>query len=318
MMSGRFGPFIGLGTVLLLLVVYELATQPTFATAANLTSISRGGAATLILVAGMSLVLLTGGVDLSIGSSVALSGVFYAKLATGGVNPWLAVLLTLVFGGAVGFLINGVLIGYAKLSFFVVTLATLSTFRGIVYLWDSLTAIDMSSDKPTSTIGNEAVLSGHVPVGFLLAIALVVVLYLVLRYTVFGRSIYAVGGNEEAAELSGIRTPFVLAAVYGIMGFCAALAAIVTIGYTTTADPNMGAGIELPVISAALLGGLALSGGAGSIWGGVLGMVFLAVLNNALSLAGASESWQLVVTGVILVIAVYLDGLRRRAGRVAR
>lgn len=315
LLGSQIGPFVGVGGVLLLLILFELATEPTFSSSANLTNILRGAAIPLVLAAASALVLLTAGVDLSIGSTLAIMGVLYAKLVTSAdVDPFPALIVTLLVGGFIGFVVNGVLIGYLRLSFFVVTLATLSLYRGLTYLWTRSTAIDMSADPISAKLGNDTVLGGHVPFGFLVALAVVIGLYLVLRYTTFGRSIYAVGGNPEAAELSGVRTKLVVASVYGISGLCAALGAVMTIGYSTIADPNMGLNVELQVISAALLGGLALSGGVGSIWGAVLGVFFLQVLANALALAGASENWRLVVTGVILVLAVYLDRLRTRMG----
>ncbi len=148
----------------------------------------------------------------------------------------------------------------------------------------------------------------------IVAIGAVVVLWAVLRYTTFGRSIYAVGGNREAAELSGVRAGWVIAAVYGIVALSAAVAGIMMIGRQTLADPNAGNGIELTVASGILLGGVALYGGVGSVWGAALGTVFLAVLANTLALRGLGANWQLVVTGAILLVAVYLDRVRQRIG----
>jgi ribose/xylose/arabinose/galactoside ABC-type transport system permease subunit len=318
LLGSRFGPFIGVGAVLLLLCAYMAVTEPVFTSGDNLTNILRSLAIPLVLAGAMALVLLTGGVDLSMGATLALTGTLYAKLVTGGAPAGLAFVACLAFGAALGFLINGILIGRLDMSFFVVTLGTLSAFRGLTFLWTDNRTIDMYSDRLSQTVGNDTVLGGRVPVGILIALAVVVALYLVLRSTRFGRSVYAVGGNREAAELSGVRSGWVIAAVYGIAGLCAALAAVMTIGRSTIADPNMGTNIELQVAAAALLGGVALSGGVGSIWGAVLGVVFFQVLSNALSLVGAPQSWQLIVTGAILVIAIYLDRMRARADRSAQ
>ena len=317
LLGSRFGPFIGVGSVLLALVVYEVLTEPAFSSAANLTSLGRAAAVPLVLTAAMALVLLTGGVDLSIGSTLALSGIVYAQLVTGGMTPTLALLATLAFGAALGFAVNGVLIGRLNMSFFVITIGTLSLYRGLVYLWTDTNTIDMYGDGVSAWLGNDAVFGGHVPIGLLVAFGVVLALYGTLRFTTFGRSVYAVGGNREAAELSGVRSGWVIASVYGISGLCAAVGSIMAIGRTTIADPNMGTNVELQAAAAALLGGVALSGGLGSIWGAVLGAGFLLVLSNALALAGASASWQLIVTGVILVVAVFLDRLRARANSAA-
>lgn len=316
-LASRLGPFVGVGSVLALLVVFELLTNPTFSSAANLTSLGRAAAVPLVLTAAMAIVLLTGGVDLSIGSTLALSGIVYAQLVTGGVAPPLALIATLAFGAAVGFGVNGIMIGRLSMSFFVITIGTLSLYRGLVFLWTDTNTIDMYGDDVSAWLGNEAVFGGHVPIGLLIALGVVLGLYGVLRFTTFGRSVYAVGGNREAAELSGVRSGWVIACVYGISGLCAALGAVMTIGRTTIADPNMGTNVELQAAAAALLGGVALSGGVGSIWGALLGAGFLLVLSNALALAGASASWQLIVTGVILVVAVFLDRLRARANSAA-
>lgn len=307
-------PYVGLATVLAVLILFQLATEPTFSSWSNLTNLMRSMAVPLLLAAAGTLVLLTAGVDLSIGALLGLSGILYAKLASGGLSPLPALLLTLAAGGAIAFFVNGYLIGRVGMSFFVVTLGTGSILRGAAYLWSDNTAIDMSRNSLAATLGNTAIIGDKIPVGILVAFGIAVLLWAILRYTVYGRSIYAVGGNREAAELSGVPSGWVIASVYGIVGLCAVLAGIMMIGRQTIADPNAGVGIELTVASAILLGGVALQGGVGSIWGAVLGTVFLSVLANALALHGLSSNWQLVVTGAILLLAVYLDRLRQRIG----
>jgi ribose/xylose/arabinose/galactoside ABC-type transport system permease subunit len=316
--GSRFGPFIGVGAVLILLCAYMAATEPVFSSGDNLTNLMRSMAVPLVLAGAMALVLLTGGVDLSMGATLALTGTLYAKLVTDGAPAGLALIACIAFGAALGFCVNGILIGRLDMSFFVVTLGTLSAYRGLTFLWTDSTTIDMFGDSLSQRVGDSTVLGDRIPFGILIALGVVVLLYLVLRFTNFGRAIYAVGGNKEAAELSGVRSGWVIAAVYGISGACAALAAVMTIGRSTIADPNMGTNIELQVAAAALLGGVALSGGVGSIWGAVLGVVFFQVLSNSLSLIGAPQSWQLIVTGVILVVAIYLDRVRSRVNRATQ
>lgn len=307
-------PHVGLGLVLLALVVFNLATEPTFSSWSNLTNLMRSLSVPLLLAAAGTLVLLTAGVDLSMGAVLGIAGILYAKLVTDGIDPALALLVTGAAGATIGFAVNGLLIGRVGMSFFVVTLGVASLLRGLGFLWSENTAIDMADDTLSATLGNTAILGDKIPVSMIVAAAVVLLLWLVLRYTTFGRSVYAVGGNREAAELSGVRSDWVIAGVYGIVGLCAAIAGIMMIGRQTLADPNAGNGIELTVASGILLGGVALYGGVGSIWGAVLGTIFLAVLANTLALRGISSNWQLVVTGAILVLAVYLDRVRQRIG----
>jgi ribose/xylose/arabinose/galactoside ABC-type transport system permease subunit len=307
-------PYIGIAVVLLAVVIVNLLSEPTFSSWSNMTNLMRSMAVPLLLAAAGTLVLLTAGVDLSIGSTLGLAGILYAKLVTGGMPAWPALVITVLAGGAVGFLLNGMLIGRVGMSFFVVTLGAGSLLRGVSFLWSSNTAIDMSNDRLSQTLGNTAIFGDRVPVSMIIAAGAVVVLWTVLRYTTFGRSVYAVGGNREAAELSGVPSGWVIASVYGIVALCAAIAGIMMIGRQTLADPNAGNGIELTVASGILLGGVALYGGVGSVWGAALGTVFLAVLANSLALRGLSANWQLVVTGAILIVAVYLDRVRQRIG----
>jgi ribose/xylose/arabinose/galactoside ABC-type transport system permease subunit len=309
--QSRFGPYLGLLIVLIALIVYVSLTEDAFLSQANITNILRTSAIPLVLAGGMTLVLFTAGVDLSVGATLALCGVFYAQMSVDRDIPGvLALLLTLVVGAGLG-LFNGFLIGKVQMSFFVVTLGTLSLYRGIAFLWRD-ESVDMFTKELPAFLGNDALFGDTVPIGFLVAIGLYLFLAVVLRYTSFGRSVYAVGGNREAAELSGIRAGRVVALVYVISGMCAALGSVMLIGRTTISVATAGTGIELNVAAAVLLGGAALSGGVGSIWGTLLGVMFLQVLSNALDLAGVSGFWQQIVTGAILITAIYLDSVRSR------
>ena len=303
------GPYLGVGGALVVLIIALSIGQEAFLTVDNMTNVMRTAAVPLVLASGMTLVLLTAGVDLSMGSVLAISGILYATITTSGISGEFALLAAVGLGGAIGFFINGMLIGRLGMSFFVVTLGTLALFRGLTFLWTE-TNIDQYGDRVSGTLGDKVVLGGFVPIAFLVGIAVVLGIWLMLRFTSYGRSIYAVGGNAEAAELSGIRSGWVVAGVYGISGMLAGLAAVLTIGRTTTAAPTAATGIELQVAAAALLGGVALSGGVGSIWGTVLGVAFLEILNNGLSLQGLSAFWQQVFTGLVLLAAIILDYLR--------
>lgn len=312
--ASSIAPNLVLLAALGVLIVVNLITQPTFGSWLNITNLMRSTATPLLIAAAGTLVLLTAGVDLSVGATLGFSGVFYAQLVTSGVPTWPALLLTLLAGGAIGLLINGFLIGRVGMSFFVVTLGAGSFLRGVTFVWSGNRSIGMADDELSATLGNTAIFGGRIPVAFLVALGAVAVLWLVLRYTTFGRSVYAVGGNREAAELSGVRTGWTIGLVYGIVAVSAALAGVMMIGRQTLADPNAGTGIELTVASGILLGGVALAGGVGSVWGAALGVTFLALLANTLALRGVSANWQLVVTGAILIIAVYFDRVRQRLG----
>jgi ribose transport system permease protein len=308
---GQLGPFVGVSTVLAALLLTMAFTEPGYYNAANLGNITRTLAVPLLLAGGQTFALLIGNVDLSVGSLVALNALVYTKLYYAGVPAELAVLLCIGCAGAIGFFVNGMLIGRLSMSFFVVTLGGLSLYRGIVFLWDQST-IDMYNDRTSELFGDRAVLGQRIGVGFLLVVGVILILYGVLRYTTFGRQVYAVGGNREAADLAGVPSSWVIAGVYGVIGLCVGLAAVMTVGRSASFDPSTGQGLELQSAAAVLLGGVALSGGVGSIWGVVLAATLLTCLSNALSFIGAQASWQLVLTGGILILAVYLDSLRTR------
>lgn len=253
---------------------------------------------------GNTFVLLTGGFDLSVGSQLSLAGVVLAGLIGAGVDPVSAILLTLlcllVLGGAT----NGLLIGKAKLSFFVVTLATLSILRGAVYVYTE-GATERVEAGPVAWMGTGEVAGIGVPI--ILMVVVLLASLAVLHWTRFGRAVYAVGGNVEAARLSGINVGAVLVTVYAISGLLAALAGVIQVGRLGAAAPVAGGGIELVAAATVLLGGTSFSGGIGGVGGTTVGVLFIAVLQNGLGLMGVSAYWQDVVTGIILVAAIALD-----------
>jgi len=304
----------GLLLVLIVLCGVMSIMTPNFATGLNATNLMRGAAVTIVLSVGMTLVLLTAGIDLSIGAILAAGGVVYFDLGMLGAPGPLALLGALGAGVVLGSF-NGYLIGRVGMSFFVVTLGTASLYRGAVLLWTDNQTKDAYGDGFARSIG-DSILVGIVPTPFVIAIAVLLIAAIALRYTIWGRSVYATGGNREAAEFSGIDTGWIIMSVYAVSGLCAALAGVMVIGRSTIVLPSAGMGIELQVAAAVLLGGAALSGGAGSVWGTLLGVVFLEVLRNVLNFAGVSSFWQLLLTGAILLCAVFLDRIRekRRSG----
>jgi ribose transport system permease protein len=214
-----------------------------------------------------------------------------------------------------GAVVNGGLIGRFRLSFFVVTLASMTGLTGAVNLWSGTQSFTVNSPVALD-IGVNAILGVPAPI-WIMIIAFGLSLWL-QRWTYFGRDVYAVGGSLKAARLSGVRTTRTLITVYGISAFCAAIAGIITVGRIGVAAPNVDANLPLQAIAAVLLGGTSLVGGSGGVGGTVLGVIFLGMLQNGLSIAGVPSFWQQVVTGIILVLAVLGDHLGIIGDRLRR
>ncbi len=300
----RFRPVLLL--VVAMFVLFSL-TQDAFATRQNLENLLADSSILWIVSIGMTFVLLTGGFDLSVGATAALVGIFMAKVLDLGVPGGVVLLLMIVFGAAIGAVLNGIPVGRLGLSVFVVTLATMITLTGVVNLWSATKSFYVTAPV-ASTIGVDDVLGLPTPVWIMLGVFLAG-LYLQTR-TYFGRDIYAIGGSPTAARLAGIHVPRTLILVYALAGACAALAGAIGVGRVGAATPTVDSTLALQAIAAVLLGGTALTGGAGGVGGTVLGVLFIAILQNGLSLAGVASDWQNVVTGVILLLAVMGDRIR--------
>jgi len=224
--------------------------------------------------------------------------------------------LTLVAGGALGALVNGVLIGRVGLSFFVVTLGTLSLYQGIVNIW-SKTQTTYITSPLIDWFGFGHVLG--IPAPIMIMIMVYAIAFVVLRWTYFGRDVYAVGGNIEAARLSGINVSRTLICVYGITGLAAALGGIIQAGRLGAASPLVGSSIPLDAAAAVLLGGTSFVGGVGGVTGTAVGVLFIGTLQNGLAISGVSSFYQQVVTGAILIVAVTIDRMQQNpSGRFRR
>ncbi|MCW3007933.1 MAG: hypothetical protein JWP17_2559 [Solirubrobacterales bacterium] len=297
--------------LVLLLVVAMFAafaiTQPEFATATNLKNLLADSSILWIVGMGMTFVLLTGGFDLSVGATSALTGIFVAKVLATGMPGGVALLLAVLFGALIGGLLNGFAVGRLGLSVFVVTLATMTALTGIVNLWAGTDSFLVTAPI-VSQLGVDELLGLPTPI-WVMAAVFVVALYVQSR-TYFGRDVFAIGGSATAARLAGIRVPRTLMLVYAFVGACAALAGVIAVGRVGAATPTVDATLALQAIAAVLLGGTALTGGAGGVTGTAFGVLFIGILQNGLGLAGVSSDWQNVVTGVILVLAVMGDRLR--------
>ncbi len=286
----------------------NLATQSQFATWGNFLNILETNAALLVVSVGMTFVMLAGGFDLSLGGLLALSGIVLAKLINEGVPTPLAVVIVVVFALVAGLLCNGFLIAFVGLSFFVVTIGTGLMFRAAGLIGTDGSTQGLYENSFLQSLGSGSVL--RIPWIVLVAFAVLLLGGVVTRYSGFGRMIYAVGGNPEAARLAGINVPAVKMAAYGLAGALAGLAGVMTTGRLASASPDVGIGIELTAGAAVLIGGTSFLGGSGGMLGTLFGVLFLGVLSNSLTLAGISAFWQGLVSGAVLILAVLIDRLR--------
>lgn len=300
--------------LLLGIVAYFAAVEGgKFLSSANIENLFASVSILWIVSMGMTFAVLTGGIDLSVGAVVAFSGLVLSKLFNGvGVPALLAVVLTVVIGVLIGAAVNGTLIGRFGLSFFVVTLGTASLYQGIVSIWSGTKTTYIDSSL-VDGIGFGSALGISTPIWIMLAVFAVA--FAVLRWTYFGRDVYAVGGNVDAARLSGINVTRTIVAVYAIVGGCAALAGVIEAGRLGASSPIVGADIPLAAAAGVLLGGTSFVGGIGGVTGTAVGVLFIGTLQNGLAIRGISSFWQQVVTGAILIFAVSIDRIQQNPGR---
>jgi len=290
--------------LLIALVIVLSVTEASFFTVSNLQNVATSVSVLWIVALGATFVQLSGGIDLSSGAVAALAGICLAKLLATGMPGWLVIVLVIAFGGAVGAVVNGVLVGLFRLNVFVVTLASMTAITGAVSLWSNTQSTYVSS-AAVNRLAVSTFLGRPMPI-WIMAATFLIFLYAQTR-TYFGRDVYAVGGSLTAARLSGIRTSRTILIVWAVAGAMAALAGVIAVGRIGAAAPQPDNTLPLNAIAAILLGGSALSGGVGGVGGTVLGVLFIGVLQNGLSLSGAPTYWQQIVTGIILVTAVLGD-----------
>jgi ribose transport system permease protein len=297
-------------TALIALVIAMTALSGDFLTTDNLLNIGVQAAVVAILAFGSTFVIVSAGIDLSVGSVAALSATVLAWMATSeGVPVWIAVILSVAVGIACG-LVNGFMVAYGKLPSFIATLAMLSVGRGLSLVISQGSPIAFPSS--VSHLGDT--LGGWLPVPVLVMVAMGLITAVILGRTYIGRSMYAIGGNEEAARLSGLRVKKQQLAIYALSGLFAAAAGIVLASRLSSAQPQAAQGYELDAIAAVVIGGASLAGGTGKASGTLIGALILAVLRNGLNLLSVSAFWQQVVIGVVIALAVLLDTVRRKAG----
>jgi len=297
-----------LGVLIVLMIAMSLLS-PLFLTVGNLLNTSRFFVEVGLMALGMTLIIITGGIDLSVGSNLALVSVAVGFSYAAGLPLPLAIVFGLVVGVAAG-LFNGLFITLLDLHPLVVTLGTFALFQGLAY---GLTEAQAVSDFPAwFAYFGQAYLLNVVPGQLFIFIVAVVVVWLILSRTRFGRYVYAIGNNEEAAHFSGVPVRRVKLALYSGIGLLVGMAAVIYTSRVYTARGDSGLGLELDVISAVVLGGASIYGGSGTIGGTVLGVLIIATLRNGLVLAGVPSTWQVFVLGVLLLLAVFLNEFFRR------
>ncbi|WP_243701596.1 ABC transporter permease [Sodalis ligni] len=295
-----------LGFIVLFVLMVFLSDS--FLTFNNLTNVARQVSINAIIAVGMTCAILTGGIDLSVGSVMALSGTVAAGLMITGIPMPLALFAGLAIGGLFG-AINGACVAYARMPPIIVTLASMSVARGLALIYTGGYPVSGLPD-PFAFFGRGEVMGIQVPI--LIMAGIYIIAYAMLNHMSFGRYVYAIGGNEEAARLSGIRITRYKLLVYIISGITAALAGLVLTSRLMSGQPNAGEGFELDAIAAVVLGGTAITGGKGAIIGTLVGAMMLGILNNGLNLMGVSPYVQNVIKGGIILAAIYISSEKRK------
>ena len=293
---------------LILLVVGISIISPEFRTGSNFLSLLRQSSINGLIAFGMTCVILTDAIDLSVGSVLALSTVLCAGMISSGVPAGAAMLLALVIGTALG-AVSGLLVTKGRLQAFIATLITMTVYRGATMIY--------TGGKPISNLGDSFVLKlvgrgnfYRVPIPAILLFLVFVGFYFLLNKTTFGRAVYATGSNWKCAKLAGIDIHKTKIIVYAISGFMSALAGLILLSRLGSAQPQLGDGFELDAIAAVALGGTSMSGGRGKIYGTLIGVLIISVLNNGLNILGVSSYYQDVIKGFVILVAVLSDRKR--------
>ncbi|WP_239740661.1 ribose ABC transporter permease [Mammaliicoccus sp. P-M59] len=294
-------PFIGL---ILLIVVISIMNSA-FLDLSNLLNLLRQVSINGLIAFGMTFVILTGGIDLSVGSILALSSAFTAILITSGLDPIVALIVGVLGGFLLG-VFNGVLVTFGSMAPFIATLATMTIFRGLTLVVTDGNPITNLGDSYMFQLFGKGYFFG-IPVPAVTMIIVFIILAIILQKTTFGRHTYAIGGNEVASKISGIKVNRVKILIYGISGLMSALAGAFLTSRLNSAQPTAGTSYELDAIAAVVLGGTSLTGGKGRIVGTLIGVLIIGVLNNGLNLLGVSSFYQQVVKGIVILIAVLID-----------
>ncbi len=295
------------GLLVLLCVALSLAT-PNFATPNNISNLLRQGSMIAILAIGQTFVIITAGIDLSVGAIVGFSTVVVAMLIQSGMPVWLAIIITLAMGLLIGFFHA---FGIVKMGLppFIITLATLTSLRGIGLLMTNGSTINIT-DEAFNQFSRESFLG--VPNLFWMVVIVAVPAYIFLHLSKWGRYLYAVGSNPEAARLSGVSVPKMIFIAYGLSAMCAAIVGVMLAARLGVGNATQGEGWELQAIASSVIGGTSLFGAVGSVHGPLIGAFILATISNGANLLNVNSFWQRIITGVLIIVIVFFDQLRRR------
>lgn len=293
-----------MGILVLLLLILAIMRPKTFFSTATLTQILSQSSVNILIAMGEFFAILIAGIDLSVGSVVALTGMLSAQMMVAGINPLLAVVLGVLFGGILGF-INGALVNVTGLHPFIITLGTQSIFRGVTLIISNSSAVFGFPASFTKVISYR--IFDILPIVAIIAIAVALVLSFLTKKTKLGRNIYALGGNKESAWYSGINVKMHTLIVFIISGICAGIAGIVLLGRVGSAEPAAATGFDTYAIAASIIGGTSFFGGKGKIFGVVMGGFIIGVINYGLNILAVPSVWQQVVMGLLIIGSVALD-----------
>jgi len=293
----------------LVLCIFFSIVSSEFLTGSNITNVIRQVSINGILAVGMTFVILTGGIDLSVGSVMAFTGtIMVGMMVNSGLPPIIAVIIGAILGALIGY-INGAFTAYAKIPSIIVTLAMMEIARGAALLYTG--GYPLSGLPETYTFIGRGYLFGVIPMPALIMIGVFLLAYIILNHLPLGRYIYAIGGNEEAVRLSGVKVKRIKAMVFMISGITASISGLIMTSRLASGQPTAGEGYELDAIAAVVLGGTSIAGGRGHIFGTLLGALLLGVLSNGLNLMGVSPYVQRVLKGAIIIGAIYYSSKRK-------
>ncbi|WP_136617243.1 MULTISPECIES: ABC transporter permease [Mesorhizobium] len=296
-----------LALLVLLWIVLSVAT-PSFASGNNIANLLRQGSMIAIMAVGQTFVIITGGIDLSVGAVVGFATVVVAMMINAGFPIWVAILVTLLVGVAIG-MFHGFGIVKMGLPPFIITLATLTSLRGIGLLMTNGNSININSDTFTAFSRNSFI---GIPNLFWMVILVGIPAYVFLHHSRWGRYLFSVGSNAEASRLSGVNVQRTIYMAYTLSGLCAAFVGVLLAARIGIGNPTQAEGWELQAIASSVIGGTSLFGAVGSVHGPLLGAFILATINNGANLLNVNSFWQRIITGALIIIIVYFDGLRRR------
>ena len=300
---------VALLIVLVIMLIVFSILSPYFFSLSNFMKVGLYTAQMGVMAGGMTLVLLSGGIDVSVGSVMALVGIIAGLIMQSGGNTFLAVAAGILAGGVCG-LANGMIITKGHVNAFITTLGTMTIIRGLAQIFSGGKTI-LIQNTAYNAIGRKYIL-GILPLPVLIMIVVFMLFWFILKYTKFGHQVYSIGGNEKSAYLSGIKVVPTYLWIYIIMGFCAGISGIMLSAQSGAGIPSAAAEINMETISAVILGGTSLSGGKGKLIGTVMGVLILAILSNGLNLLSVPSFYQEVIRGVVLIMAVIFDMMKER------